>query len=244
MENKYIFGIRPLFEALESEVKIEKVLLRTNSDSPQINRLKDFLIKKDIPFQFVPVEKLNQMTKGVHQGVAALLPQLDYIEFEEMVENALKSEKNPIFILLDGVSDVRNLGAIARSAECTGVKGIVLPAKGGAAVNSDAVKSSSGALLRIPVAKVSNLRVALYYLKESGFKIVAASEKSENNIYSEDFKGATAIIFGSEDKGISDSILTLADSTVRIPMIGKVGSLNVSVAAGVVLFEAVRQRIS
>ncbi|MBR1539160.1 MAG: 23S rRNA (guanosine(2251)-2'-O)-methyltransferase RlmB, partial [Bacteroidales bacterium] len=172
----------------------------------------------------------------------AYLAQIDYVSFEEMVEGALSRKANPIFLLLDGISDVRNLGAIARSAECAGVDGIVVPERGSAAINADAVKASAGALLRVPTARVPNLRTALYYFRESAFQIVAASEKAEDEMYDVNFRKASVIVMGSEGKGISEPVLSLCTVGARIPMEGKTGSLNVSVAAAVLLFEAVRQR--
>ncbi|MFA5850209.1 MAG: 23S rRNA (guanosine(2251)-2'-O)-methyltransferase RlmB [Bacteroidales bacterium] len=244
MEEKthYLYGMHSVMEALESNKRIEKVLFKQGLEGTQFRQLVERLQEKEIPVQFAPAEKLNNITNGNHQGVIAFISQVEYIPIEEMVENAMKKSSAPLFILLDGVSDVRNFGAIARSAECAGVAGIILPAKGGAAVNADAIKTSAGALLRIATSKVANLRVAIYYLIESGFQIVAADEKAKNSIYEVDFKKPTAIIMGSENKGISDSVLNLATEKARIPLLGAIGSLNVSVAASVVMFEAVRQK--
>ena len=207
------------------------------------------LDNRGIPFQFVPAERLARFRGGKNQGVVAYLPQIDYMPLEEMVDRAFLKDPAPVFVLLDGVSDVRNLGAIARSAECAGAGGIILPAKGGAAINADGVKASAGALLRIGVSKCKNLRIPIYYLKERGFQIVAATEKADGLIYEVDMKKPTAFVMGSEGKGISDSVLALSDSVLalcdvmtRIPMRGDIGSLNVSVAASLMLFEAVRQR--
>jgi len=244
MEQKthYLYGMHSVMEALESNKRIEKVLFKQGLEGMQFRQLVEILQEKEIPVQFAPAEKMNSITNGNHQGVIAFISQVEYIPIEEMVENAMKKSSAPLFILLDGVSDVRNFGAIARSAECAGVAGIILPAKGGAAVNADAIKTSAGALLRIATSKVANLRVAIYYLIESGFQIVAADEKAKNSIYEIDFKKPTAIIMGSENKGISDSVLNLATEKARIPLLGAIGSLNVSVAASVVMFEAVRQK--
>lgn len=241
MEEKshYLFGIHPVLEALGSGRKFDKVLLKKGL---QAKELLAALEEKEIPVQWVPLEKMNYLVKGAHQGVIAYISQIDYIPFEEMVENALCRKPNPIFLVLDGVTDVRNLGAIARSAECAGIDGIVIPAKGGAAINAEAVKSSAGALLRIPVAKVSNLKIALYYFRDSDFQIVAASEKVDDDMYSVNFKKSTAIVMGSEGVGISDQVLNLCTVGARIPMNGEIGSLNVSVAAALIMFEALRQR--
>ena len=187
---------------------------------------------------------MNRIVKGAHQGVVAYLAQIDYVSFEEMVEGALSRKANPIFLLLDGISDVRNLGAIARSAECAGIDGIVVPERGSAAINADAVKTSAGALLRIPTARVPNLRTALYYFRDSDFQIVAASEKAEDAMYDVNFRMVSVIVLGSEGSGISEPVLSLCTVGARIPMSGQTGSLNVSVAAALVMFEAVRQRMS
>ena len=245
-ENKekshYLFGVHPVMEALDAGRKFDKVLLKKGLAGPQTKELVAALEEKGIPIQWVPLEKMNYLVRGAHQGVIAYISQIDYIPFEEMVENALSRKANPIFIVLDGVTDVRNLGAIARSAECAGIDGIVIPAKGGAAINAEAVKASAGALLRIPVARVSNLKIALYYFRDSDFQVVAASEKVDDDMYSVNFRKSTAIVMGSEGQGISDPVLNLCTVGARIPMNGEIGSLNVSVAAALIMYEALRQR--
>jgi len=244
MENGsyYVYGMHPVTDAVRQGRKFEKILFKKGLEGEQFRTLLDEVSQRGIPYQFVPLEKMNHLVKGAHQGVIAYLAQIDYVPFEEMVEGALSRKASPMFLVLDGVSDVRNLGAIARSAECAGVDGIVVPAKGSAAINPDAIKTSAGALLRIPTAKVANLRVALYYFRESEFQIVAASEKAEDEIYDVNFRKPTVIVMGSEGKGISDPVLSLCTVGARIPMAGETGSLNVSVAAALVMFEAVRQR--
>lgn len=240
---QYLFGMHPVLEAVKSGKKFDKVLLKQGLEGPQFRELLDLLNEKKINFQFVPVERLNRMVRGAHQGVIAYISQIDYVTIEELVNNALAVKEDPVFIILDGVSDVRNMGAIARSLECAGGSGIIVPAKGGAAINADAVKASAGALLRIDTCKVPNLRVAAYYLKQSGFRLIAATEKVDRLIYEADMTGPCAIIMGSEGKGISSSMLELADEKVAIPMSGQISSLNVSVAASVMIYEAVRQRL-
>ena len=239
----YLYGMHPVTDAVRQGRKFERVLLKKGLEGEQFRALLEALQERDIPYQFVPVEKMNRLVKGSHQGVIAYLAQIEYVPFEEMVENALSRKANPVFLVLDGISDVRNLGAIARSAECAGVDGIVVPARGSAAINADAVKTSAGALLRIPTARVANLRTALYYFRDSEFQIVAASEKAEDEMYDINFKKATAIVMGSEGSGISEPVLSLCTVGARIPMVGETGSLNVSVAAALVMFEAVRQRM-
>lgn len=241
-KKNYLFGMHPVMEAVLSGKKIEKVMFKQGLDGPQFRELLDMLQQKDIPAQFVPIERLNRVCRGNHQGVIALFSQIDYMPLEEMVDAALAKSKNPIFVLLDGVSDVRNFGAIARTAECAGVSGIILPAKGGAAINAEAIKASAGALLRINTAKTQNLRIALIYLQSAGFQIVGATEKGTDTIYDVDFMKPTAVVMGSEGKGISESVQAFCDIKASIPMAGEIGSLNVSVATAICLFEAVRQR--
>lgn len=246
MEEKkmqYLFGFHPVMEAVRAGKAFDKVLLRQGMDGPQYRELMPLLKSAGIPVQFVPVEKLNRAVRGAHQGVVAYISQIDYVDYDVLINNALARSSSPLIVILDGVSDVRNLGAIARTLECAGGNGIILPAKGGAAINADAIKASAGALMRMDVAKVPNLRLAAYYLKQSGFKLLAATEKVEKRIYDADMTGPCAIIMGSEGKGISSSMLELSDERISIPMSGDISSLNVSVAAAVVLFEAVRQRL-
>ncbi len=242
VKQQYLFGIHPVLEAIKSGKKIDKVLLKQGLEGLQSRELLDLIRRKEIPFQFVPIERLNRAVRGAHQGVIAYISQIDYLTIEEIVKKALIKSKNPILLLLDGVSDVRNLGAIARSLECAGGSGIIVPAKGGAAINAEAIKASAGALMRIDTCRVPNLRLAAYYLKESGFSLIAATEKTDKLIYDIDMTGPIAIIMGSEGKGISQFMLGIADEKASIPMVGKIGSLNVSVASALVLFEAVRQR--
>ena len=239
---EYIFGIHPILEAIEANKGIEKVMIKQGSDGPQFRRLLDKLHEKEIQAQFVPVQRLDGMTRANHQGVIAIVSTIEYASVESMIEAALKKGTAPLFLMLDGVSDVRNFGAIARTAECAGVDGIVLPAKGGASINADAVKTSAGALLRIPVAKVQNLREAIFQFQQADIDIISATEKATDTIYETDFKKGIAIVMGSEEKGISKSILALSSAQARIPMPGNISSLNVSVATAIVLFEAVRQR--
>lgn len=240
----YIYGMHPVTDAVRQGRKFERILFRKGLEGEQFRALLDEVTRRGIPYQFVPGEKMNRIVKGAHQGVVAYLAQIDYVPFEEMVEGALSRKANPIFLLLDGISDVRNLGAIARSAECAGIDGIVVPERGSAAINADAVKTSAGALLRIPTARVPNLRTALYYFRDSDFQIVAASEKAEDAMYDVNFRKASVIVMGSEGSGISEPVLSLCTVGARIPMSGQTGSLNVSVAAALVMFEAVRQRMS
>jgi 23S rRNA (guanosine2251-2'-O)-methyltransferase len=246
MEEKkqhYLFGMHPVHEALKTGRKFEKILFKQGLEGDNFRALFDLVKQKEIPFQFVPGEKMNKIYRGSHQGVIGYISQIDYLPFEDVVEKALEESPNPIFLMLDGVSDVRNFGAIVRSAECAGVSGVILPAKGGAAINADAIKTSAGALLRVPVSRVPNLRIPLYYMIDAGFQVVGETEKVGGSIYEVDFTQPTIIVMGSEGKGISDSVLSLCNVKAAIPMSGQIGSLNVSVATAIVLFEAVRQRM-
>ena len=238
----YLYGMHPVTDAVRQGRKFEKILFKKGLEGEQFRVLLEEVTQREIPYQFVPVEKMNRLVKGAHQGVIAYLAQIEYVPFEEMVEAALSRKAHPVFLVLDGISDVRNLGAIARSAECAGVDGIVVPAKGSAAINADAVKTSAGALLRIPTARVANLRTALYYFRDSEFQIVAVSEKAEDTMYDVNLRKATVLVMGSEGTGISEPVLNLCTVGARIPMVGETGSLNVSVATAVLLFEVVRQR--
>ncbi|MCQ2186583.1 MAG: 23S rRNA (guanosine(2251)-2'-O)-methyltransferase RlmB, partial [Bacteroidales bacterium] len=200
MEEKmqYLFGMHPVIEALRSGKKFDKILLKTGLEGPQFRELMELVNAAEIPYQWVPVEKLNRTTRGAHQGVIAFIAQIDYVDIEQLINNALGRSQTPLIMILDGVSDVRNLGAIARTLEVAGGQGIIVPAKGGAAINAEAVKASAGALMRIDTCKVSNLRLAIFALQQAGFKVIASSEKSEKLIYDVDMTGPVAIIMGSD----------------------------------------------
>ena len=244
-ENKtqMLYGIHPVMEAIRAGRTFDKVLLKQGMEWEQFRQLYALIGEKKINCQFVPVERLNRAVRGAHQGVVAYVSQIELVGLEEMVEKAFGKTANPLLVILDGVSDVRNLGAVSRTLECVGGNGIIVPAKGGAAINAEAVKASAGALTRIDACRVPNLRYAAYYLKQAGFRIVAASEKVDKLIYDADLKGPVAIVMGSEGKGISSAMLELADEKVAIPMSGNIGALHVSIAAAVVMYEAVRQRL-
>lgn len=239
---QFLYGIHPVMEAVKAGRRFDKVLLKQGLEGQQFRELYGLLGEKNIPYQFVPIDRLNRAVRGAHQGVVAYISQIDYVELEDMVNNALAKTASPILVILDGVSDVRNLGAIARTLECVGGNGIIVPTKGGAAINAEAIKASAGALMRMDTCRVPNLRYAAYFLKQSGFRLVAATEKVDNYIYNVDLTGPIAVIMGSEGKGISSAMLELADVKAAIPMAGEIGSLNVSIAAAVMLYEAVRQR--
>jgi 23S rRNA (guanosine2251-2'-O)-methyltransferase len=247
MENKkhpenIVVGLRPTLEAVKAGRAVERVLFKLGMDGDLFRELQSLLSEKKIPTQFVPVEKLNSLTSVTHQGVVAYLPLIEYTDLETALSGVAQRGECPLVLLLDGVTDVRNFGGIARSSECAGVHLLIVPAKGAAPINTDAIKTSAGALNHIPVCRVPNLRTAIYFLKDSGLQIVATTERAPSLLYAADFTKPTAIVVGAEDVGISEPVLKLADSAVRIPLQGDIASLNVSAAAAIVLFEAVRQR--
>lgn len=243
--DQIIFGIHAITEALDAGRELEKVLLKsTRGSSENFGELRTRLIQDKIPFQHVPVEKLNSITRKNHQGVIAYLSEIEYSDIEYVLVNAFEKGKDPLIVVLDQVSDVRNFGAIARTAECVGADAIVIPFKGGARITSEAVKTSAGALHTIPVCRKPDLRLLLNLLKSNGLQIVGATEKAEHSMYEADFTLPTAIVMGSEGTGISNELFEFIDRPVSIPQYGTIGSLNVSVATAVMLYEAVRQRIS
>jgi 23S rRNA (guanosine2251-2'-O)-methyltransferase len=241
MEN-IIFGIRPVIEALETGKKIEKIYLKQNSEGELFHQLLRLIKQHSINSQFVPVERLERFTRNNHQGVVAVCSIIELADFESTIENIIQHSENPLVIILDGVTDVRNFGAISRSAECAGVSAVIMPAKGAAPINADAIKASSGALNIIPVCRVPNLKTVIFHLKSVGFQIVAATEKAKNLYCDTNYVKPTAIILGDEHTGISQANLALCDVQVKIPICGKINSLNVSAAAAVLMFEVIRQK--
>lgn len=242
-EGTLIFGIRAIIEAVEANKVIDKILLQKGLSNELFHQLRKALQGKDIPFQFVPPEKLKKLTDKNHQGVIAYLAEVNYYGVEELLAQVFESGKTPLLLILDRVTDVRNFGAIARSAECAGVDFIIIPSRGAAQINGDAIKTSAGALHRIKVCREENLKNTIGYLKESGLQIIACHEKTDKLIYDADYKKPSAIIMGSEENGISGEYLKRSDIQVKIPMNGNISSLNVSVATGIVLFEALHQRL-
>lgn len=236
-----VFGIRAVIEAINSEKTIDKIFLQKNLQGSLFSELTPLIKKHHIKCSYVPIEKLNRLSKnGNHQGVVANISPIHFVEIETLIENLNAS---PLLLVLDQVSDVRNFGAIIRTAECTGVNGIIIQNQGNAPVNADAIKTSAGAAFKVPICKVNHIKDALFQLQAEGIQLVAATEKTENSLYDIDFKLPTAIIIGSEDRGVSNSVLKMADSTAKLPLFGEIESLNVSVACGAFLYEAIRQRI-
>ena len=239
-----LYGIRAVLEAIEANKSLEKIFLQKGLKGDLYFKLENKIKEKNLSFSYVPVEKLNRLTINNHQGVVATISPISFFDLDELVTTVKNNKQNPIFIVLDQLSDVRNFGAIIRTAECTGVDGIIIPKSGSAPINGDTIKTSAGAVFNIPICKVDHIKDAIYYFNTSDIITVAATEKTENSIYDINFKKGCAIIMGSEGKGVSPSVLKIVDTKAKLPMYGKIASLNVSVACGVFLYEIVRQRQS
>ena len=237
-----IFGIRAVIEAIHAGKEIDKIFVHKEAQGDLMRELMKTLKANNLPFTYVPVEKLNRLTHLNHQGVVATIAPIKFQSLENLVENVLETGKKPLFLILDQLSDARNFGAIIRTAECTGVDGIIISKTGAAPVNGDTVKTSAGAVFNVPICKVDHIKDAVFYLQGSGIKTVAATEKTEDTLYAVDFTEPVAIIMGSEDRGINPSVLKIVDEKAKLPLFGTIGSLNVSVACGAFLYEAVRQR--
>jgi 23S rRNA (guanosine2251-2'-O)-methyltransferase len=237
-----IFGIYPILEALKADIVVDKLYIQKDIQNPKIEAILNDAEKAGVTINIVPIEKLNRLTKGNHQGLVAITSPISFPELEETVERILESKKTPLFIILDQISDVRNFGAILRTAECTGVDAVIIQKKGGAPVSGDTVKTSAGAIFNIPICKVDHIKDAIFYLQGSGITTLAATEKSEDTIYQKDLTKPLALILGSEGKGVSKSVLSLVDEAASLPLMGTINSLNVSVACGAFLYEIVRQR--
>lgn len=242
-KNDYIFGIRAVIEAIEAGKQIDKLLIKKDLHGPLADELLAIVREHCIVAQRVPVERLNRVTRKNHQGVVAYVASVNYYTLEQLVPQFYEDGILPFVVVLDGITDVRNFGAIARTADCCGVGAIVIAERGAASVNADAVKTSAGALMSLPVCRERNIAGAVRFLKENGYQIVAATEKSKELYTSGKYDGPVAIVMGAEDTGISPEVLALCDTPVAIPMFGRIGSLNVSVAAGVMMYEVVRQRL-
>jgi 23S rRNA (guanosine2251-2'-O)-methyltransferase len=239
-----LYGIRAVLEAIEANKSLEKIFLQKGLKGDLHSKLENKIKEKSLSFSYVPVEKLNRLTINNHQGVVATISPISFFDLDELVTTVKNNKQNPIFIVLDQLSDVRNFGAIIRTAECTGVDGIIIPKSGSAPINGDTIKTSAGAVFNIPICKVDHIKDAIYYFNTSDIITVAATEKTENSIYDINLKKGCAIIMGSEGKGVSPSVLKIVDTKAKLPMYGKIASLNVSVACGVFLYEMVRQRQS
>ena len=242
-ENTTIFGIRAIIEAIESNASINKVYLQKGLRGDLFFELDKLLKKNKVSTSVVPTEKLDRLSKhNNHQGAVAKISPVEFHDLETLLETTLENNKKPIFLLLDQLSDVRNFGAIIRTAECTGVSGIIIQKNGSAPVNADTIKTSAGAAFKIPICKVDHIKDAMFQLQAADVKLVAATEKTENSVYDVDFNQPIAIIMGSEHKGVSNSVLKMVDYKAKLPLLGEIESLNVSVACGVFLYETIRQR--
>ncbi len=238
----FIFGLRPVMEAIEAGKTIDKIFIQGGLQGEIYADLKKLLKKYNIRPNTVPIEKLNRFTRKNHQGVVAFISEIPFYKVEDLLPQIFEEGKIPFFLILDRLTDVRNFGAIARTAECVGIDAIVIPDKGAAPINSDAIKTSAGALYNVKICKENNLAHVVDFLQQSGVTVFAATEKAEKLIYDVDFSEPCAIVMGNEETGISKEVLHHADEKIKLPITGKTQSLNVSVACGAILYEAVRQK--
>jgi 23S rRNA (guanosine2251-2'-O)-methyltransferase len=241
-EKNYIFGIRAIIEAVEAGKTIDKLFIQKGLHNDLFAELWKLVREKRINYKHVPLEKINRLTRKNHQGVFAFISPIDFHNIEDVIPKLYEEGKNPLVLVLDRITDVRNFGAIARTAECAGVDTILIPEQNAAAINADAIKTSAGALHKVTVCRTWNLKLALQFMKESGIQLIGCTEKTQDEMYKPNYTTPTAIIIGSEEDGVSPEFLKMCDARAKIPMNGKIASLNVSVATGVILYEAIRQR--
>ncbi len=237
-----LFGIYPVIEALKAKQTIDKAYVQKGLQSPKIDAIVADLEALNTTISYVPLEKMEKLCRSNHQGIILISSPIEFVALETMVEAILESKKTPLFLILDQISDVRNFGAILRTAECTGVDGVIIQKKGGAPVSGDTVKTSAGAIFNIPICKVDHIKDAIYYLQGSGVTTIAATEKTQDTIYNLELNEPMAIVMGSEGLGVSKSVLSIVDKKASLPLLGVINSLNVSVACGALLYEVVRQR--
>ena len=238
----FVFGTRAIIEAIKNGKTIEKILIKKGLNNELFHELQALIKENNILTQSVPVEKINRVTRKNHQGVLAFISPIVFDDIENVLPGIYESGQDPLLLILDQITDVRNFGAIVRSAECAGVHAVIIPDKGMARIGADAVKTSAGALHHVPICKVNNLYKTIEFLTDSGIRIVAATEKGDKLYTETDFNSPVAIVMGSEDDGISQQILSIANEQLKIPILGKIESLNVSVSAALMIYEAVRQR--
>ncbi|MBB1138600.1 23S rRNA (guanosine(2251)-2'-O)-methyltransferase RlmB [Myroides sp. WP-1] len=241
-QENQIFGIRAIIEAIEAGKDIDKVFLQKDAQGELMNELIKSLKRNNINFSYVPIEKLNRLTKKNHQGAIGTIAPITFVSLEELVETTLEKKEKPLFVVLDQLSDARNFGAIIRTAVCCGADGIIISKNGAAPVNGDTIKTSAGAVFNIPICKVDHIKDAVFYLQGSGVVTLGATEKAEKEIYDVELNVPLAIIMGSEDRGINPSVLKIIDEKAKLPMFSTIDSLNVSVACGAFLYEIIRQR--
>ncbi len=237
-----VCGMRPVMEAIDAGKQIDKIMIQANLDGSLAQEVKAKIRAAGLPMQFVPIEKLNGLTDSNHQGVVALIAPIKFHTFMDLLPTLTEESKMPMVLMLDHITDVRNLGAIVRTAECVGVDAVVVPDKGSAQIGEDAIKTSSGALLRVPICREPNLKTVLNLARQSGMQVCAATEKGATDYIEVDFRHPTLLIMGAEDTGVSPELLKLADVRAKLPIMGEVQSLNVSVAAAVFMYEVLRQR--
>lgn len=237
-----IYGLHPIMEAIDAGKEIQKIFIQDGAKGELIKQLIQKAKQHKVFYQFSPVEKLNRLTKQNHQGAVAFTSEVSFFDIEEVLPQVFERGKVPLLLLLDKITDVRNFGAIARTAECCGVDAIIIPVRGSAPVNADAMKTSAGALNKIPVCRSMNLKDTIKFLKENGLQIISCTEKTEQMYTAVNLKDPCCIIMGNEEEGISQEYIKLSDSKAKLPMMGSIGSLNVSVACGVILYEVLRQR--
>jgi 23S rRNA (guanosine2251-2'-O)-methyltransferase len=237
-----IYGTRAVIEAIAAGKDIDKIMIQSGLSNDLIKELIATARNNNIPIAFVPAEKLKRMSSKNHQGVICLLSAVTYASLDNLIFKAYNEGREPFFLILDRITDVRNFGAIVRTGECAGIDGIIIPEKGNAPITSDAMKTSAGALNHMPICREKDLKKTVQLLHDNGVRVVACTEKTEKNIYQINLSGPIAIVMGSEEDGISDPLLRLADELASIPLKGKIESLNVSVAAGIALYEVVRQK--
>ena len=243
-KNQYIYGIHAVLEAIDAGKDIDKILLSKTLNADTAKEISDRARSLRVPVQRVPVQKIDRITRRNHQGVLAMMSAVTYYRVEDIVPQLFDNGENPFIVVLDGVTDVRNFGAVARTCECAGVSAIVIPDRESVSANADAVKTSAGALNYLPVCREHNLVNAVKLLRDSGFRIVGTSDKSQMPYTSGNYTGPVAIVLGAEDKGVSPEIMKLCDTQVMIPEFGHINSLNVSVAGGIIIYEVVRQRLA
>jgi len=242
-ETSTIFGLRAVMEAIQNNESIDKIYIQKGLSGHLFQELQQHLSSKEYNLSYVPIEKLNKLVKGNHQGIVAKISPIEFKTLEEIVEQVQESSTTPLFLLLDQIDDVRNFGAIIRTAECCGVNAIIVQKKGGAPITADTVKTSAGAIFNIPIAKVDHIKDAIYYLQSSGIRVLAATEKTDDLLYDKDLSQPLGLVMGNEGRGINPSVLKIVDEKAKLPMKGSIGSLNVSVACGAFLYEVLRQRL-
>jgi len=243
-DKDFIFGIRPVIEAINSGKNIDKLMIRKGLKGELYYELMTLVKQFEIPIQIVPNERINRVTPKNHQGVLAFISPIEFQNIEQILPSLYEKGKVPLIVMLDKVTDVRNFGAISRTAECAGVDAVIIPDKGSARISADAVKTSAGALHNVPVCRVKSLTKTIRFLQDSGVQIIAATEKASDYYYQVDFTMPTAILMGAEDRGVAIEYLKICDKMVKIPVLGEIESLNVSVAASILIYEAVKQRLN